>query len=75
MAVHDTADPEVIIAEYAHGEVTTTGRPFAVRYLWVLKIENGQIAYWRDYWNPLEILDLQNLLPAVGSAASTDETA
>lgn len=59
VAVHDTTDPEVIIAEYdAHGKVTTTGRPFSVRYLWVLKVSNGEIAFWRDYWNPLEILEL-----------------
>lgn len=62
MKIHDTDDPEVIVAEYdVHGEATNTGRTFTVRYLWVLKISNGEIVSWRDYWNPLEILDLQGI--------------
>jgi len=66
VAIHDAADPEVIVAEYdAHGEVTTTGRPFTVRYLWVLRISDGEIASWRDYWDPLKVLELQGLLPGL----------
>lgn len=66
VAIHDTDDPEVVIAEYdAHGEVTTTGHSFTVRYLWILRISNGEIASWRDYWNPLEILELQGTPPVV----------
>ncbi|WP_216204666.1 nuclear transport factor 2 family protein [Amycolatopsis aidingensis] len=60
VAVHDTADPEVIVAEYdADGVVTTSGHEFTVRYLWVLRATGGRILCWRDYWNPQEILDLQ----------------
>ncbi|GAA3761134.1 hypothetical protein HDA32_002211 [Spinactinospora alkalitolerans] len=60
VAVHSTADPEVVAAEYdAHGVATGTGRPFAVRCLWVLKISGGRIAFWRDYLTPQEILALQ----------------
>lgn len=76
VAIHDTADPEVIIAEYdAHGEVTTTGRPFTVRNLWVLRISNGEIVSWRDYWNPLEIFELQGLLPNLVAQLTEDDTA
>lgn len=64
VAVYDTADPDMIIAEYdAHGDVPATGHPFTARYLWVLKVADGEIVYWRDYWNPLQILELQGLLP------------
>ena len=33
VSIHETADPEVISAEHdAHGEVTTTGRTYTLRY-------------------------------------------
>src|SRR5690606_36983211 len=57
VAVHVTTDPDVLVAEYdAHGTVTTTGRPFTTRYVWVLEVFDGRITRWRDYWNPQEIL-------------------
>lgn len=74
VAVHDTADPEVIVAEYdAHGIVPTTGEGFTTRNIWVLRITGGQIKLWRDYWNPLEILDLQGHLPDL-VASMVDES-
>ncbi|MGI8908991.1 MAG: nuclear transport factor 2 family protein [Rubrobacteraceae bacterium] len=76
VAIHDAADPEVIVAEYdAHGEVTTTGLPFTVRYLWVLRVSGGEILSWRDYWNPLEILELQGLLPSLISRLTEEDDA
>jgi ketosteroid isomerase-like protein len=64
VAIHDTTDPNVIVAEYdAHGVIPSTGRRFTVRNIWVLNIVDGRIGSWRDYWNPLEIIQLQGLLP------------
>jgi uncharacterized protein (TIGR02246 family) len=55
LRVHVTTDPDVAIAEYdAHGEVTTTGEHYVLRYVNVLRLRNGRIAAWRDYWSPLE---------------------
>lgn len=60
VAVHDTGDPEVLVAEYdGHGSVVGAERRFVVRYLWVLRIRDGEIVEWRDYWNPQEIIALQ----------------
>ncbi|PRX99036.1 nuclear transport factor 2 family protein [Allonocardiopsis opalescens] len=54
MAVYRTDDPEVVIAEYdAHGEVAGTGRGYVLRYVQVLRVREGRIAHWRDYFNPL----------------------
>ena len=76
VAIHDAAGPEAIVAEYdAHGEVTTTGRPFAVRYLWVLRVSGGEITSWRDYRNPLEVLELQGLLPGSISHPTEEDDA
>jgi uncharacterized protein len=50
VVVHETADPEVIIAEYDyHGRVTTTGRSFRVSNVQVLTIRDGRIVASRDY--------------------------
>ncbi|MDA2810863.1 nuclear transport factor 2 family protein [Nocardiopsis sp. RSe5-2] len=60
VAVNPAADPQVVVAEYdAEGTALPTGRRFTVRYLWVLRVVDGRIAEWRDYWNPAEIIDLQ----------------
>jgi uncharacterized protein len=64
MTVHETADPDVIVAEYdAHGTVTSTGRPYELRYVQVVKVRDGQIALWRDYWDPLASAELLGRIP------------
>lgn len=48
--VHETADPEVIVAEFGYdGRVTTTGRTFRVANIQVLRIRDGLIVRTRDY--------------------------
>jgi ketosteroid isomerase-like protein len=48
--VHETADPEVIVAEYAYdGQVTTTGAGFRMSNVQVLRVRDGLIVESRDY--------------------------
>jgi len=48
--VHDTADPEVIVAEFDYeGRVTTTGRAFRVANVQVLRVRDGLVVETRDY--------------------------
>ncbi|MGW2309368.1 nuclear transport factor 2 family protein [Actinomadura luteofluorescens] len=48
--VHDTADPEVIVAEFGYdGRVTASGRAFRVANIQVLRVRDGLIAETRDY--------------------------
>ena len=62
--VYETTDPGVIIAEYdAHGTVTSTGRPYQLRYLQIVKVRDGQITLWRDYWDPLASAELLGRIP------------
>ena len=64
MTLYDTADPNVIIAEYdAHGTVTDTARPYQLRYLQIVKVHDGQITLWRDYWDPLASAELLGRIP------------
>ncbi|WP_158566879.1 nuclear transport factor 2 family protein [Actinomadura craniellae] len=52
IVLHETGDPEVVIAEYDYdGLVTTTGRSFQVSNIQVSRVRNGQIVTSRDYHN------------------------
>ncbi|MEU8337235.1 nuclear transport factor 2 family protein [Micromonospora tulbaghiae] len=59
VTVHETADPEVIVAEFtATGVVVATGEPYRLRYIAVLTVRAGRIVRYRDYWNPLAVQEL-----------------
>jgi uncharacterized protein len=50
VCVHQTADPEVIIAEFRYvGRFTDTGRRLEVPNIFVLRVRDGQIVESRDY--------------------------
>ena len=56
VTVHTTEDPRTVIAEYrVHGTLTATGRAFSLGYISVFRVEDGLIAWARDYGNPLEV--------------------
>ncbi|MFI0942588.1 nuclear transport factor 2 family protein [Streptomyces sp. NPDC021020] len=49
-AVHQTTDPEVIVAEQVVvGTIPATGATFGVPGLLVLRVHDGQISHVRDY--------------------------
>ena len=58
VVMHETTDPEVIIVEYeAHGTVVTTGAPFRQTVIAVFRVRDGQIVSYRDYINPLPLME------------------
>jgi ketosteroid isomerase-like protein len=66
--LHETGDPEVVIAEYDYdGLVTTTGRSFQVPNIQVSRVRSGQIVTSRDYHNHPVLADAA----AQGLAART----
>ena len=53
VAVHETADPEVVIAEtVTRATVTATGKSFAAASIQVFRIRDGKILLFRDYTGP-----------------------
>jgi ketosteroid isomerase-like protein len=64
LVVHETHDPEVVIAEYDYdGRVTSTGRTFRVANIQVFRIRNGLIVASRDYHDHARIANaLRNQL-------------
>ncbi|WP_433516984.1 nuclear transport factor 2 family protein [Nonomuraea sp. CA-143628] len=69
LCVYETTDPAVIIAEYEGlGKVVSTGKPYAMPYIQLLRAKDGEIITWRDYWSPLagvQALGVRGILPTV----------
>jgi uncharacterized protein len=54
--VHQTTDPEVIVAEFEYrGVVPATGEPFSLPSVFVMRIRDGQIVESRDYADHLTL--------------------
>ncbi|HEX6467924.1 MAG TPA: nuclear transport factor 2 family protein [Streptosporangiaceae bacterium] len=49
ITVHETADPEVIVAEFEYRGTTESGEPFRVPCIFVLRVRDGKIVASRDY--------------------------
>ena len=50
LAIHDTADPEVIVVEYElGGTILTTGERRSAAFIGVLRVRDGLITHWREY--------------------------
>jgi ketosteroid isomerase-like protein len=75
MVIHETADPEVVVAEWDYeGLVTTTGRSFLVSNIQVSTIHDSKIVVSRDYHNHLVLADMMGRLPSLLEAIA-DNTA
>ena len=49
LVIHETTDPEVIVAEFDYdGRVTTTGRTFYAANVIVMRARDGKVAASRD---------------------------
>jgi ketosteroid isomerase-like protein len=57
LARHNSTKSEVVILEFSCiGSGIKTGKPYNQDYISVITIRNGKIARYRDYWNPLIVL-------------------
>lgn len=69
MAIYETDDPGTVIAEYeAHGSITTTGAPYHQSIIAVFRISGGRITSYRDYLDPLPLMEARASLPDTASA-------
>lgn len=48
--VHETLDPEVIVVEFEAVGESPTGERKSCPYIQVLRVRNGEIVLFRDYW-------------------------
>jgi uncharacterized protein len=64
--VHETADPEVIVAEFQYeGTVVETGEPFTIPAVFVMRVRDGKIVESRDYLDHLRSAAARGMLPEV----------
>lgn len=69
VTVHHTADPEVIVAEFAYaGTRPDTGEPFRIPCVFVLRVRDGRIVESRDYIDPIASARAHDRLPALLTA-------
>ncbi|MEU4898286.1 nuclear transport factor 2 family protein [Streptomyces sp. NPDC044780] len=64
LTVHETKDPEVLVIEFAGtSTATATGEQVDLAFVSVLRVRDGLVLHYRDYWNPLTTLALMNEAP------------
>jgi uncharacterized protein len=58
LLIHQTAAADTIVVEMrAVGRLVETGKPFDMTYIAVVTVQDGRFTSYRDYWNPLTILE------------------
>lgn len=63
--IHETLDPEVVIVEYeAYGAVVPTGAPFEQVVIAVFRVRDGLIRSYRDYLNPVPLMEARGSMAA-----------
>jgi uncharacterized protein len=56
-AVHETADPEVIVAEYRlGGTVLPGGEHRSAQFVSVIRVRDGLVTHWREYQDTYAIV-------------------
>jgi ketosteroid isomerase-like protein len=69
ITIHETTDPEVIIAEFEYqGTVVETGEPFAQPAIFVLRVRDGEIVSSRDYFDHVTTARIRGQLDALVAA-------
>ncbi len=69
ITIHETADPEVIVAEFEYrGTVAGTGAPFTLPGIFVLRVRDGQIVSSRDYFDHLTAAHVRGRLDTLVAA-------
>jgi ketosteroid isomerase-like protein len=62
--IHETADPEVVVAEYRlEGRKVADLSPFSLAFVMVVTVRDGLIVHSRDYSNPIDGARLLGRLP------------
>ena len=71
ITIHETVDPEVIVAEFAYrGTVAGTGEPFALPGIFVLRVRDGEIVSSRDYFDHLTAARVRGRLDGLVAAVT-----
>ena len=51
--VHECLDPNQLVVEFtSNGTITTTGKPYANRYIALYWFRDGKVCAWREFFDP-----------------------
>lgn len=76
VTIHETADPEVIVAEFEYqGTSPGSGEPYALPAIFVLRVRDGEIVSSRDYHDHLASARAGGRLGELFAAVSAQEPA
>jgi ketosteroid isomerase-like protein len=71
ITIHETTDPEVIVAEFKYqGTVTDTGESFALPGIFVLRVRDGEIVSSHDYFDHLTAARIRGQLDGLVAAVN-----
>ena len=75
ITIHETADPEVIVAEFEYQGIAD-GAPFAIPGIFVLRVRDGEIVSSRDYFDHVAAARVRGQFAAlVAAVTASDATA
>lgn len=73
-AIHETADPEVIVAEFAYQKThAVTGKPVSQPAIFVMRVRNGEIVSSRDYHDHLQQARIRGQLGDLAARLSAQD--
>jgi uncharacterized protein len=75
VAIHETTDPEVIVAEFEYQGTTETGEPYALPAIFVMRVRDGEIVTSRDYHDHLASARVAGQLDQLFAAIAEQDTA
>lgn len=53
----EVSDPDMVVLEFTgHGEGLITKEAYIQRYISVIRMRDGNIVHYKDYWNPIAFL-------------------
>lgn len=57
----ETNDPDMVVLEFSgHGEGVITKEAYDQRYISVIRMRDGNIVHYKDYWNPIALVRAVN---------------
>lgn len=55
----EVSDPDMVVLEFTgHGEGLITKEAYIQRYISVIRMRDGNIVHYKDYWNPIAFLQV-----------------
>jgi uncharacterized protein len=75
VSIHDTTDPEVIVAEFEYHGSTDAGEPYALPAVFVMRVRDGEIVSSRDYHDHLASARVRGQLGELFAAVSAKDAA